>query len=240
MELVSHVALFYLLGRRAGIRKLWAGMIASALPDASLALFVWLGPPIGIQVPLETAWTLSLFLHSVFALALLLPVAALSMRYLAAMLSGYGLHLLVDYLTHTVVRMPFFPLSAWKAPTFLVSYLDPAFLIATAGAILAGIVILEGRWLAGLPRNLSNRYRGRRVWTALTLYAAATCALAIWYTVSVVGVGPPFLFACFPLVGANLAAIGILFAREVYGDENIPDRLRRMARRLLGEPKSLG
>lgn len=235
MEPVSHVALFYILGKKVRIDKLWAGMVVSVIPDTPLILFTILNPIFGFNTVSGWISDLYLFLHSIFALLLLLPIAIFSFRYFYASIAGYSLHLLLDYFTHTTTRLPFYPLTTWKAPIFLVSYFDPVFMVSVSVILLTILTLLYGGKLMSFTKTLFNNYQKSRLLLFLNLYIALVVTVVIAYVASIYPIQSLAFFFSFILISINLVLVGILFFSELNSDKNIRMPLIRLASKLLRE-----
>jgi hypothetical protein len=235
MDPISHVASFYLLGRRVGAKRLWVGMVTTLLPDMLLILTFFANLLTGQRSAADSTSILNLYLHSVFALLILLPIAVFSLRYFYVSVAGYSMHLLLDYLTHTTVRMPFYPLTDWKAPTLLVSYLDPAFLLTVSMTIFALTVNLERKRVGSVVRALFRGSLWKRVKPLLSVYTLLAYAFPAVYVSTLAPMDPMLFVLCSFLLGTNLLLIGFLFCAELYDDKNIQTPIRRMVRFLFGE-----
>jgi hypothetical protein len=235
MDPISHVASFYLLGRRVGAERLWVGMVTTLLPDALLILTFFANLLTGQRSAADSTSILNLYLHSVFALLILLPIAVFSLRYFYVSVAGYSMHLFLDYLTHTTVRMPFYPLTDWKAPTFLMSYLDPVFLLIVSGTIFALTVILERKRVGGVVRALFRDPSWKRVKPLLSVYTLLAYAFPAAYVSALAATDPILFVLCSFLLGTNLLLIGFLFCAELYDDKSMQTLIRRMMRFLSGE-----
>jgi hypothetical protein len=234
MDPISHVASFYLLGRRVGAKRLWVGMVTTLLPDALLILTFFANLLTGQRSAADSTSILNLYLHSVFVLLILLPIAVFSRRYFYISVAGYSMHLLLDYLTHTTVRMPFYPLTDWKAPIFLMSYMDPAFLLIVSGTIFALIVILERKRVGGVVRALFRDSLWKRVKPLLSVYTLLAYAFPATYVSTLAAMDPILFVLCSFLLGTNLLLIGILFCAELCDDKSMQTPIRRMMSFLFG------
>ena len=66
---ISHIGLFFLFGKSIKMKKLWAGMIATIIPDIALIIVGFLAF-IKINIPFDSSHPLNLYLHSIFPMLL--------------------------------------------------------------------------------------------------------------------------------------------------------------------------
>jgi hypothetical protein len=168
MYTVSHAALFYLFGKAVNVKKLWSGMIGTVLPDIALIVF-WFGAMLGLDISIRSSDPINLFLHSVFPILFMLPLVLIKWWYFYSTALGYAFHLLLDYMTHSAVRMPLYPLTTWKLPIYVVSYFEPTFIIIIKVTLCALLLIFFGKHVFKLIKKLIDRYQNARVWSAFII-----------------------------------------------------------------------
>lgn len=237
MEAISHIAIYYLISRALKLEKKWAGMPAAVLPDVAIALVIWFLPGIGFDINFVVAYNLNLFLHSIFPLFMMLPILLISRKYFYPVVLGYGSHLLLDYMTHTTIRMPFYPVSTWKAPMFLISYLNPLFTLGVNIVILVLIVTMFHKGLKLFFGRISKDTRNPRL--CIPVYASVIIAFVFssWYSLAVLNFGHPYPFISIPLIGVNLLLLGAIFMMELDEDPNTSPHLRRLHAAFAGKRK---
>lgn len=231
---ISHIGLVYLFGKSVKTKKLWAGMIASVIPDIAL-IIVRLLAFVGFNLSFISSHPLNLFLHSIFPLLLFLPLAIFGRWYFYSSTIGYSFHLLLDYLTHSAIRMPFYPISNWKLPIFLVSYIDINFTLIINIIITSLLVILFGKKIMMFLKRLFYHYRIERIWLLHVIYVSLVLMISVFYLLFVIVISSPISFLIIPFVTINIYFIGILFALEVYQDDNLKSVLGKIFIRILVE-----
>ncbi len=214
-------------------------MVASVLPDVLLIVLVFIGLISGTNIVSGDILSIYFFMHSVFAILLLLVVAVFSFKYFYALAVGYSLHLILDYLTHTMARIPFYPITEWKAPIFLVSYLDPIFLVSISAILLTVLLSLEGKKLLSFTNSLFHKYRKERLGIFTFLYVMLVACIVILYMASVYSINSPAFFLSSFLVTSNFIIVGYLFLLELDSDENIRSSFRRFVTKLLGRKHTI-
>ena len=217
MYTVSHAALFYLFGKAVNVKKLWSGLVGSVLPDIALILF-WLGAMLELDISFASSDPVNLFLHSVFPILFMIPLALVNRWYFYSTALGYSFHLLLDYMTHTAIRMPLYPLSTWKLPIFVVSYFDPTFIMVVKVTICAVLLLFFGKPVFMLIRKLFDTYNCARVWCILVWYILIISFFTVWYTSVVVNVDAVWHGLLMPVIGINIFILGILFMQALGWD----------------------
>jgi hypothetical protein len=218
--IISHIGLFYLFGKSVKIKKLWVGMIATIIPDIALIIVAFLAFT-GINISFASSHPLNLYLHSFLPILLFIPFAICCREYFYSLTMGYSFHLFMDYLTHSSIRMPFYPISNWKLPIFFVSYLDINVTLTINIIISVLFIILFGKKIKLILKKIFDNYRIERVWLLHLVYVSFALLFGVSYIFLVIVIASPILLLVIPFVTINFYFIGILFILEVYYDENL-------------------
>ena len=220
MFTVSHIALFYLLGKGIKIKKLWIGMVTSILPDIAL-IIAGLGNMVGLGIAFGSSHPLNLFLHSIFALLLLIPLIIFEKWYFYSTAIGYSFHLVLDYLTHVSIRMPLYPISTWKIPIFIIPYIDIRVIFGTNILVCAIFMILYSKKIIEIIKQFLSFSNKGRAQVLTVLYVVMISFIGFWYTYAVIGMKESLLIVLTIIITINLFFLGILFIIEVNNDERV-------------------
>ena len=155
MQTISHGLWSYVIAHRS--RHAWAFVLGAVFPDLVYALaFVYLLLRQGLRPHTTLASTQLSFpywggavLHSVAIwLAALVTARLLSSRpWITWFAGGWGLHLVVDLLTHREMASPYFFPFYNRPIKGIVSFNDPAFIYWDRALLaLAGLILVTG-WL---------------------------------------------------------------------------------------------
>lgn len=232
MYLISHIATFYIFGKSIKMKKLWIGMLSSIIPDIVIFLFL-IGQSIGMNIPNGSSHPLNIFLHSIFPLIFLTPLLIFERWYFYSATIGYSFHLLLDYFTHTTIRMPFFPLSHWKVPIFLISYQNVTLLFLINVIICMLFLIIYGKKIIELFKELFNKYQKERVSLFMVIYFVFTLIFGILYSFTVIKSEHLLSLLLTPFIIINLFFLGLLFVIEIYNDKRIAKHLKTLVDTLL-------
>jgi hypothetical protein len=235
MEPISHIAVFYLIFKNLNIKKLWTGMITSILPD-SLLIISWIGIIFGLGFAFKSSNPINLFLHSIFPLIILIPIVFFSKKYYYSSTLGYSLHLLLDYLTHSAIRMPFYPISTWKLPIFVTSYMNPIFSISVFIIILLGFLITDNKKLRHLFIDLFTNYNKQKILLVISFYILIILIFSVWYSYYFLHIRFPLWILGSILIGINIFLLGFIFIIEISYDEKTAKYLYRF-KKFLREKK---
>lgn len=220
MFTVSHIALFYLLGKGIKIKKLWIGMVTSILPDIAL-IIAGLGNMMGLGIAFGSSHPLNLFLHSIFALVILIPLIIFEKWYFYSATIGYSFHLVLDYLTHVSIRMPLYPFTTWKIPIFIIPYVDIRVIFITNIFICAMFMVLYLKKVIEIINKFLNYSKKGRAQVLTISYVVIISLIGLWYTYAVIGMEKSLLIILTIIITINLLFLGILFLVEVNNDEKV-------------------
>ena len=229
---VSHFAIPFFIGKSIKLKYLWVAMFFGLVPDIFLFLLDWVGPALGLNERFTSSYPLNLFMHSIFGMAIVLILIPIQKEYFYAGILGYTSHLIVDYMTHSAIRYPFYPLSSWQAPIFVITYVNKTFILGTHIIFFVLLLIIIFIELRGLPNIILNKFNRKRVWILAGSYLIISLALGIFY-VSLLNFPSPMVFLAPLLIIFNMAVLGCMFLLDLKDDkrfENIFGKLYQWLR----------
>ena len=229
---VSHFAIPFFIGKSIRIKYIWVAMLFGLIPDIFLFFLDWLGPGLGLNQRFTSSYPLNLFMHSVFGLLILIILIPIEKGYFYAGFVGYASHLVADYMTHSAIRYPFYPISSWQAPVFVITYVDKTFIFGTHIIIFVLLLIIIFKEMRGLFDSVLNKFDRKRVLILSVSYLLASIILGVFY-VSLLNFPSPMVFLAPPFIIFNMAALGCMFLLDLKDDkrfESLFDKLFKWLR----------
>jgi hypothetical protein len=224
---VSHFAIPFFIGKSTKLKYVWVAMLFGLIPDIFLFFLDWLGPGLGLNERFTSSYPINLFMHSVFGLLILLILIPIEKRYFYAGFVGYASHLIADYMTHSAIRYPFYPISGWQAPVFIITYVDKVFIFGTHIIIFVLLLIIIFKEMRGLLDSVLNKFNRRRIWILALTYLIISLVLGVFY-VSLLNFPSPMLFLAPPFIIFNMAALGVMFLLDLKDDKRFENQFKKL------------
>lgn len=215
---VSHFAIPFFIGKTIKLKYIWVAMLFGLIPDIFLFFLDWLGPGLGLNERFTSSYPLNLFMHSVFGLLILLILIPIEKGYFYAGFVGYASHLIADYMTHSAIRYPFYPISGWQAPVFVITYVDKIFILGIHIIIFVLLLIIIFKEFRDIPGILFQKFNRNRVWILALTYLIISLVLGVFY-VSLLNFPSPIIYLAPPLIIFNMIALGCMFLFDIKNDK---------------------
>ncbi len=207
-------------------------MIATILPDIPL-IIVTIGNMTDVNLSNESFHTLHLFLHSIFPLIFMTFLLIFEKWYFYSATIGYSFHLFLDYITHDTLRMPFYPITNWKIPIFLISYMDIRVIFIAHIIIMILIFVLFRKEIKSFFNYIFRNFQRVRIYLFLMLYIVLTYILAFSYNSTVVEQELLVILVLTLVTTINFFLLSILFLIEIYQEKVFSKYLDKIADYLL-------
>ncbi|WP_455392609.1 metal-dependent hydrolase [[Eubacterium] cellulosolvens] len=224
---VAHFATAFFIGKSLRLKYLWVAMVFALLPDITLFFLDWLGPALGLNEKFGSTTPINLFLHSVFGLAIVLVLIPIKKEYFYAGLVGYGSHIIFDYMTHATIRYPFYPISNWSIPIFVITYVDKMFMFGSHIIFFILLLIVIFTEFKDFNKSVLNKYNSKRLLLMSATYLLVSISLGLFYAI-LMNFPAPMVYFAMPLVVFNMVTIGGIFILELKKDKKFEFIFRRL------------